>query len=128
MNYILKKQNGVIFKIDFEKSYDKFKWSFLQQTLKGFSSKWCQWIDNYVKGGSVGIKVNADIGHYFQTHKDLRQGDPMSPILFNIVDDTLTILTTRAKADGQINRIISHLVDCRFCSMQMISYFSWTMI
>ena len=29
-----KKQNGVIFKIDFEKAYDKVKWSFLQQTLR----------------------------------------------------------------------------------------------
>ena len=38
-----KKQDGVIFKIDFEKAYDKVKWSFLQQTLrmKGFSGKWC---------------------------------------------------------------------------------------
>ena len=36
-----KKRNGVIFKIDFEKAYDKVKWYFLQQTLcmKGFSSK-----------------------------------------------------------------------------------------
>jgi hypothetical protein len=36
-----KKQNGVILKIDFEKAYDKVKWSFLFQTLKmkGFSSK-----------------------------------------------------------------------------------------
>jgi hypothetical protein len=33
-----KKFNGVILKIDFEKAYDKVKWSFLQQTLrmKGF--------------------------------------------------------------------------------------------
>jgi len=38
-----KKRDGVIFKIDFEKAYDKVKWSFLQQTLrmKGFSPKWC---------------------------------------------------------------------------------------
>jgi hypothetical protein len=35
-----KKLNGVILKIDFEKAYDKVKWSFLQQTLrmKGFFS------------------------------------------------------------------------------------------
>lgn len=26
-----KKLNGVIFKIDFEKAYDKVKWSFLEQ-------------------------------------------------------------------------------------------------
>jgi hypothetical protein len=39
-----KKSNVVIFKIDFEKAYDKVKWSFLQQTLrmKGFSPKWCR--------------------------------------------------------------------------------------
>ena len=27
-----KKQSGVIFKIDFEKAYDKVKWSFVQKT------------------------------------------------------------------------------------------------
>jgi hypothetical protein len=44
-----KKYNGVIFKIDFEKAYDKVKWSFLQQTLcmKGFSHKWCRWIQKW---------------------------------------------------------------------------------
>jgi hypothetical protein len=69
-----KKSNGVIFKIDFEKAYDKVKWSFLQQTLrmKGFSPKWCRWIQNMVSRGSVGIKVNDDIGPYFQTKRGLK--------------------------------------------------------
>ena len=37
-----KKQNGVMFKIDFKKAYDKVNFSFLQQTLrlKGFSEEW----------------------------------------------------------------------------------------
>jgi hypothetical protein len=37
-----KKQNGVILKIDFEKTYDKVKWPFLFQSLKmkGFLAKW----------------------------------------------------------------------------------------
>lgn len=44
-----KKLNGVIFKIDFEKAYDKVKWPFLQQVLrmKGFSEAWCAWIHNF---------------------------------------------------------------------------------
>jgi hypothetical protein len=108
-----KKSNGVIFKIDFEKTYDKAKWSFLQQTLhmKGFSPNWCRWIQNMISGGSVGIKVNDDIGPYFQTKWGLRQGDPMSHILFNIVADMLALLINRAKADGQIRGVIPHLVD-----------------
>jgi hypothetical protein len=101
------------FKIDFEKAYDKVKWSFLQQTLrmKGFSPKWCRWVQGMVSGGSVGIKVNDEIGPCFQTKRGLRQGDPMSPILFNIVADMLALLIRRAKADGKIRGVIPHLVD-----------------
>jgi hypothetical protein len=38
-----KKLNGVIFKIDFEKAYDKVKWSFLHK-IKGLSEVWRTWI------------------------------------------------------------------------------------
>ena len=62
-----KKQNGVLFKIDFEKAYDKVNYSFLQQTLyiKGFSEEWHDLIQSFVVGGSVAIKVNNDTGNYF---------------------------------------------------------------
>jgi hypothetical protein len=107
-----KKLDGVLLKIDFEKAYDKVKWPFLQQVLrmKGFNSKWC-WIDNFVTKGTVGIKVNDDIGHYFRTHKGLRQGNLLSPILFNLIADMLAILISRAKEDGQVEGLIPHLVD-----------------
>ena len=59
----------------------------------------------------MGIKINDDIGHYFQTKKGLRQGDPMSPILFNIMVDMLSILIKRAKNDGQIKGVIPHLLE-----------------
>ena len=37
-----KKQNGMVFKIDFEKAYDKVRWDFMQQVLrmKGFYPTW----------------------------------------------------------------------------------------
>jgi hypothetical protein len=41
----------------------------------------------------------------------LRQGDPLSPILFNIVVDMLAILIQRVKQDGQVSGLIPHLVD-----------------
>jgi hypothetical protein len=79
-----KKLNGVILKIDFEKAYDKVKWSFLQQTLrmKGFSEEWRALINNFVFGGSVAIKVNDDIGRYFQTKKRVEaRRSPISNII-----------------------------------------------
>ena len=96
-----RKMSRVIFKIDFENAYDKVNWKFLGQTIQmnGFSQKWCSWIQSFVQGGNVGIKVNGQMGHYFQTRKDLRQGDPMSPMLFNMVVDMLAIIIARAKED-----------------------------
>ncbi|WVZ69842.1 hypothetical protein U9M48_018567 [Paspalum notatum var. saurae] len=66
-----KNLNGVIFKIDFEKAYDKVRWDFLQQTLhmKGFSTTWCNWIKSFVQGGNVAINVNGQNDAYFQTRK-----------------------------------------------------------
>ena len=64
-----------------------------------------------ISGGSVGIKVNDEIGPYFQTKRGLRQGDPMSPILFNIVADMLALIIKRAKDDGQIRGVIPNLLD-----------------
>jgi hypothetical protein len=76
-----------LFKIDFEKTYDKVKWSFLQQTLrmKGFTLEWSRTVQQFIQGGSVGVKVNDDIGHYFQTKKRVATRDPLSPMIFNII-------------------------------------------
>jgi hypothetical protein len=50
------------------------------------------------------------VGPYFQK-KGLRKGDPLSPILFNIVFDMLAIIVARAKGDGQIKGVVPHLVE-----------------
>jgi hypothetical protein len=73
-NYIKKKLNGVILKLDSEKSYDKVKWSFLQQTfrMKFYCDEWRALINSFVSRGSVAIKLSDDVGRYFQTLKDLR--------------------------------------------------------
>jgi hypothetical protein len=45
-----------------------------------------------VSGGHVRMKVNDDVDPYFQMHIGLCQGDPLSPILFNLAVDMLSIL------------------------------------
>ena len=61
--------------------------------------------------GSVAVKVNDNIGHFFQTRKGVRQGDPLSPILFNIVVNLLVVLISWAKEARQIQGVVPHLVD-----------------
>jgi hypothetical protein len=77
---------------------------------KGFSYKMD--VANYVHstGGRVCININGDRTSYFRTFQGLRQGDPLSPVLFNLDVDTLSTLTTRAAEMGLIKRVMSHLV------------------
>ena len=79
--------------------------------MKGFSPTWCEWISKVISRGSVAVKVNDNIDHYFQTRKGVWQGDPLSPILFNIVVDMVAILISRAKVADHIRGVVPHLVD-----------------
>jgi hypothetical protein len=38
-----------------------------------------------VRGGRVAIKVNDEVGPYFSTYQGLQQGDPLFPILFDLM-------------------------------------------
>jgi hypothetical protein len=66
--------------------------------------------------GSVGINVNNVEGDYFETGKGLRQGDPLSPILFNFVVDVLFRMLSKAIEHNLIKglgrNIIPHGVEC----------------
>lgn len=94
-----KKQSGILFKVDFEKAYDKVDWTFVYRMLiaKGFPTLWCDWIMKVVRGGKVAVRVNDELGPYFNTHEGLRQGDPLSPLLFNLAAEALTVLIQRAE-------------------------------
>jgi hypothetical protein len=62
-------------------------------------------------GGSVAVNVNDKVGSFSQTKRGLRQGDPLSPFLFNIVANMLAVLVNIAKDEGQVDGVVPHLVD-----------------
>lgn len=99
-----KKSSGILFKVDFEKAYDMVDWGFIYRILhsKGFPDQWCDWVMKVVRGGKVAIKVNDEVGPYFNTHKGLRQGDPLSPLLFNLAAEALTLLVQRAENNSLV--------------------------
>jgi hypothetical protein len=74
----VKKHRGVILKLDFEKAYDKVQWGFMMEVLKrkNFPLKWLEWMKQIIEGGKVGININGNDGHFFNTYKGLRRGDP----------------------------------------------------
>ncbi|GKD09416.1 RNA-directed DNA polymerase, eukaryota, reverse transcriptase zinc-binding domain protein, partial [Tanacetum coccineum] len=91
----------VAMKIDIQKAYDIVNWQFLEAILKGFGfhSKMVNWIIKCVTTNSFSICVNGKSCGYFQGGRGLRQGDPMSPYMFILVMEILTLLVEK-RVDG----------------------------
>lgn len=109
----IKKKKGVIFKIDFEKAYDSVRWSFIEEVMirKGFCSKLRGWIMKTIEGGKVCVNINGENSPYFKTHRGLRQGDPLSPLMFNLAADALAHSMNKARDKGLIKGVIPHLIE-----------------
>jgi hypothetical protein len=78
---------------------------------KSFGDKWGDWVMKTMKGGNVAIKTNDTIGPFFPTHKGVRQGDPFSPLLFNIAANGVACLIEKAQEMNLIGGLIPHILD-----------------
>lgn len=96
---------GLLCKLDFVKAYDRVDWCFLLYLLRrmGFGSKWRKWIQECILSAHYSILINGAPKGYFPAQRGLRQGDPLSPFLFVIVGEALTIMVVAADEVGLIN-------------------------
>ncbi|EMS59497.1 ABC transporter G family member 37 [Triticum urartu] len=108
----MKHHRAVFLKLDFHKEYDTVHWPFLREVLlhKGFDDRWVTRVMQLVSCGRTAVNINGDIGPYFPTLCGVRQGDPFSPFLFNMVVDSLASILDKAKDAGHIRGIVPHLV------------------
>lgn len=93
---------GLIFKIDFEKAFDSVNCDFLAQALEkfGFGSKFVGWIRNYYANSRMSILINGSPTQEFVPTRGLRHGNPLSPLLFNLVVEVLCSMIQKAQQDG----------------------------
>jgi hypothetical protein len=108
----IKKKDGLIFKLDFEKAYDNISWDFFFEMLtqRGFNEKWRTWVQSVVSG-TLSVQVNGNIGNYFKGGKGVRQGDPLFPLLFNLAVDGLAKMIHKAQENGLIKGLVPEYID-----------------
>jgi hypothetical protein len=89
-----KKTKALILKLDLRKAFDYIDWDFLRLILtqSGFSPPFINWIMCGVTSTNFSVLVNGEPSPFFCSGRGLRQGCPLSPLLFIIVMEGLSPL------------------------------------
>lgn len=100
--------NGnLILKVDIRKAFDTLRWSFLLRVLSllGFSPTFVAWIDYLLHSAKLSILINGAPEGYFSCSQGVRQGDPLSPLLFCVAEEVLSKMIARAANSGELSSL-----------------------
>ena len=77
--------------LDQEKAFDRVEWSFMRYTLlaMGFGPSFVSWVDLFYCNVQSCIDVNGHLSSFFPLSRGVRQGCPLSPLLYVLVAEVL---------------------------------------
>lgn len=116
---VASKTQGFLLKLDIVKAYDRVDWSFLRKILYafGFCGRVISLIWQLITTTSTTVIVNGSPSQFFKASRDLRQGDPISPILFTIMDESLGRFIPKQVPEGNLKGL-KLSSTCLTCSHQ----------
>lgn len=99
------KEPMILLKLDLMKAFDSVQWPFLLEVLSRmvFGPKWRSWICGLLANSSTRILVNGVPGRTILNCCGLRQGDPLSPMLFILIMEPLQKLFQLATEHGLLS-------------------------
>jgi len=111
INMLSKKVIGgnVSYKVDIHKSFGTRSWKFLLLVLTryGFHPLFVGWISTILRSAMVSIRINGNLVGFFTLSKGVKQSDPLSPLLFCLVDKVFSRGISKLVNDKKILHMAS---------------------
>ena len=116
------KKEIIILKLDFEKAFDRMEHAAMLELMRrnGFCTTWIRWMTSIFQPGTTSILLNGVPGKTFHCKRGVRQGDPLSPLLFVFAADFLQTLVNKAKQQGVLQLPIPSFSDDNFPIVQYV--------
>ena len=82
---------GAVLSLDQEKAFDRVDWSYLLRVLHrmNFGDSFRQWVSLFYTKISSSVLINSERSDSFFVSRGVRQGCPLSPLLYIIISETL---------------------------------------
>lgn len=113
-----KRKPSLFIKLDISKAFDSISWPFLLEVMQvlGFSTKWRDWVAALLGTASSKVIVNGQQTSGIKHARGLRQGDPLSPMLFILAIDPLQRIIEKAASQGVLQPVLPKASQLR-CSL-----------
>lgn len=94
--------------MDFEKAFNIFDWEFLFQLLEklNFNEVWINRIATILKSPKLRLLDKGSPTREFISSRRIRQGDPLSPFVFNLVEEVHHLLLVKGELIGIFNGFV----------------------
>ncbi len=92
-------KGGLVLSIDLNKAFDRVEHSFIEQTMGkfGFGERIQKWIKLIYENAKSCVKVNGILTDPFPLERSVRQGCPLSALLYSITAEPLATLIKKDK-------------------------------
>lgn len=95
----------IVIKVDIVKAFNTISWSFVLNCLRGIGvpANYVRLVEACITTTSSTVGYSGQVHAYFKGKRGLRQGDLLSPYLFLIAMNCLSILLNKGAEEGKFN-------------------------